>query len=310
MEPEAGTSPGSLPFPIELAIPYLSASVDLHSFAAVSKAFCDAARASYQLRIQNKRKANVFGIQPSSQGEETGADTRGDIFSKAKIFCCPYISPWWIVHEEKKCCYGLQVKVELDDNGNLVFDPSMEDTICAFPINTKQWKLLLLAPHRRLLFGSGFTELVYWSLVGQKLLLHLRRWKPHQGTKEIFGREYLVHKSHMQLVAVMYQLPSQHVTTTLDHPVQLSPLFCLTLTEQMEVESVTYDYDVGQATRSRDGKVLAVITALPDPLPDPLSDPYLLMWNLRPREAPRVTVFDISETGLQKRCVLPTPIGD
>lgn len=277
-----------LAFEIELALPFLSATEDLHHFAAVSKACRDAARESYATR-----KKTPIAMSETNSNSNTTAGI-GKVFPLGKAPEC-YLKPWWLPDEQRREGYSAfgQYPLEFRDDNSWVLG---EESLCltAPPVIPTAFKLIFPATHKDL-FDNGDTELVHWSLVDQRLLIILKRWTDR-------GREtYHAEETRQQLFAVVYELQSNK---SLQDDEQLLPLFCQKLTEPLD----RYNYGsldgiaFGNAERSRKGDVIAVVTALPLGNEDNDDEIY--------RETAEVTVFDITPTSLNKRCVLEMPIGE
>ena len=280
-----------LPLELELALPFLSATTDLPRFAAASKACRDVAGASYRKRI----KENKFKIPGS---DAILADTRN---SQPSIMAPDspekpyYAEPWWLLKERQERYRRLGetyqvISIEIQDDGSWVPTRKFEWDDVPPPLPTK--RKVTFPPKYMELFGDD-TDIVHCSLVEKRMLVILRKWTDRE--------DFHVPDTRQQLFAVMYSLDNDKK----DQPQQLLlPTVCNELTEPLDRENYgCLEYvRFGNAQRSRDGKTVAVVTALP--LGDEEND-YGVFF----RETAQIRVFDVTDIAVIKRCSLEIPIG-
>ena len=81
---------------VELALPFLSITEDFPHFAAVSKAWRDAAREEYQERTTTTTKLPWIIIPPSTNNNNVhgGSDDRPKFHPAGNVPLC-WLKPWW-----------------------------------------------------------------------------------------------------------------------------------------------------------------------------------------------------------------------
>lgn len=273
-----------------MALPFLSATEDLSKFASVSTACRDAARDSYRRRIYHDTTPHFSGQKSPRLGQP-------------KIFPAndKVQEPWWAQKQRKREAWMLgenHLPLTFREDGSW----SLEEDDWGNTITPPQWltdlKLIFPAQYYEL-FNNDDTELVHWSITIDRLLLViLCRWTD-RGEENEFNTE----ETRKQLFAVLYKLPESSKSPKPDS--QLSPLFCQELTEPMDRNNYGSLDNIyfGNGETSRNGKVVALITALPLGNEDNVDD-------IDPRETAEITVFDITIKALIKRNVIEVPIGD
>ena len=291
---------------LELALPFLSATHDLPRFAVVSKACRDAARESYLKRVKESRFPISDNMPIVEQQPKVVMEDRSDVFK-----------PWWLVQERKLPFQPLTGPYPLVfcDDGSWKLGRELPFGTSPPPMPTAQ-KLTFDAEHRELFQnqcqneeeeddeeedGNDLTYVEHLSLVNHSLLVILCKWT---------GRGYDYYHNpdtRRQLFAVVYDVSNSINSSSC----LLLPTMCCPLTEPLnsfhsgQLNRISF----GNAWRSRNGKVVAVVTALPLGNEDNFRDQDDV------RQTAEVTVFDIPEKNiinnksLEKRCSMEIPMG-
>jgi len=274
---------------IELAVPFLSATEDLHLFAAVSSACRDAARESYDQRRNSSIKRTTI---------QDGKPTR---LLKNVPDC--YRKPWWSRKEQRDQGWSWgHSPLQLRDS-DVTWALLEEDEDDFGDSDSDNWfgRYRLKAPDSFLLKDDDnhehYTELVHCSIVKNLLLVIICRWTDRG---EIM---YNAKETRKQLFGLLYnvQQQNQHNNTnntnySLLHSIVCEPLLHDPL-DRNNYGCLDYVY-FGNAERSRNGQVVAVVTALPLGNEDNEDDE-------EPRETARVSIYDIvynDDDGKAKIC--------
>ena len=295
----------TLPLELELVLPFLSATVDLPNIALLNKAGFDAVRRSY-----GQRRKMPMPMMPEAEKYEKLSSKVPKVTSvimNTSHDC--YVQPWWLAKDQPhKGIHHNPHPIKVQEDGSWILAPKDDWDEIPRDMNvispqTKR-KLSFPEPYRELFDnGTDGTDLVHFSQVNQRLLVILSRWT-NRGRVRVHVRENHTPNTRKQLFAVLYDLskpPRKHPSSLL-----LLPTFCHKLTETLDPWNygTVVSPQLGNGHRSRNGKVLAVTTALP-----------LGAWEEEAlgryfrRRTAEVTVFDVTETALVQRCVLEIPIG-
>jgi len=214
-----------------------------------------------------------------------------------------YVIPWWArTQPSEQSWFPTYFPLTFQEDGcwNLSQDelrgghpdhpvPAwLQETQFAFP-----------ASHHELFYGTNGrdTEVVHLSVVNRRMLVILNRWSDR-------GRDlYNAPETRKQLFAALYQLPPSDSTKT-GKKQKLLPLFCHKLTEPLDRHNYGSLDDIyfGNAQRSRNGQVVAVVTALPFGNEDNDHEEET-------RQTAEVVIYNVTDTKLDKMCYLEIPIG-
>ena len=273
----------TLPLVLELVLPFLSATVHLPKIALLNKAGFKAARLLYEQRRNTPMPIKNDGCS-SSVPKVTS------VISDTSDEC--YVTPWWLMKDQAQTIrHGYPIKVLEDGSWILaVEETEWGDLLPDLNIISPQTQQKLSFPEPYLeLFDNDIdgADLVHFSQVNQRLLVLLTRWIDRGTTPTNLTRK--------QLFAVLYDLskpPTKHPSSSL-----LLPTICQKITEPVGPGRYGFllSTHLGNCHRSRNGKVLAVVTAV-------IQSSFF-------RPTAEVTVFDVTETALVQRCVLEMPIG-
>lgn len=283
-----------LPLELELALKFLSVTEDLCCFAAVSKACRDAARNAYQTRIKR---------MPLHRSSSRDGAHQIKILSGSTVPEC-YKTPWWAVKQLRDEIWFRQAcPVQFRDDGSWTLPQEHE----SYSSSPPKWLLeenhfLFTVPPNYLSLLKDDTELVHLSRVDNLVFVVLCR-RTNRGNEQ-----YNEQDTRKQLFGVLYAISSS--VSSSSSRLLLTPTFCDKLTEPMDRNHYGSIDDIyfGNAVRSRNGKVLAVVTALPLGSDDNMDDED-------PRETAVVSIFHVTSTtttpaGVIAMSSIEVPMGD
>jgi len=280
-----------LPMELEMALPFLSVTTDLPRFAAVSKACSAAALASYQLRTKETSPATTY------TRSRTPLATSSNICDRESLE--GFQMPWWAVKENKAAAWfheNCHLTVHQDGSWTLPQDLLQvyeDDETHNPPEWLYQHKFSVPKSHCEKFMDD--TEVVHASLVERIALVILCCWTDRG--EELYNTE----DTRKQLFVLLYQLP---IATT---KASVLPILCEAITKPLDRNNYGSIDDIyfGNSIRSRNGRVAAVVTALPLGCDDNEDDE-------EPRETAEISVFHILEGGkiFRKMHTIQMPMGD